>query len=164
MSSGVVNPLATGINSTCKVGGGGGGIRFDVAPPQPANATVTIPDKIALHRRLLNGKSHMVPPGWHFHSPRPPPGTSSHSQPFRVNTLQNLANLRPFLQRKRDSPFYGKIEVCRQEFMAHRSTLEAERPTKNAKPAKKSTAGKPASSEDRERIFDLFRRRGCLEA
>src|ERR1700681_555013 len=100
MSSGVVNPLATGINSTCKVGGGGGGIRFDVPPPQPANATVAIPDKIALHRRLLNGKSGMVPPGWHFHSARPPPGTSSHSQPFRVNTLQNLANLRPFLQRK----------------------------------------------------------------
>jgi 2-oxoglutarate dehydrogenase E1 component len=48
--------------------------------------------------------------------------------------------------------------------MAHRTTLEADRPTKTAKPGKKSAAGKPASSEDRERIFDLFRRWGYLEA
>ena len=48
--------------------------------------------------------------------------------------------------------------------MAHRTTLEADRPTKTAKPGKKSAAGKPASSENRERIFDLFRRWGYLEA
>jgi 2-oxoglutarate dehydrogenase E1 component len=48
--------------------------------------------------------------------------------------------------------------------MAHRTTLEADRPTKSAKPGKKSAAGKPASTEDRERVFDLFRRWGYLEA
>src|ERR1700692_1682561 len=48
--------------------------------------------------------------------------------------------------------------------MAHRTTLEADRPTKTAKPGKKSAAAKPAASGDRERIFDLFRRWGYLEA
>jgi 2-oxoglutarate dehydrogenase E1 component len=48
--------------------------------------------------------------------------------------------------------------------MAHRTTLEAERPAKTVKPGKKSPAGKPADSEDRERIFDAFRRWGYLEA
>ena len=48
--------------------------------------------------------------------------------------------------------------------MAHRTTLEAERPAKTVKPGKKSPAGKPADSEDRERIFDAFRRCGYLEA
>jgi 2-oxoglutarate dehydrogenase E1 component len=48
--------------------------------------------------------------------------------------------------------------------MAHRTTLEAERPAKTAKSAKKSPAGKPPSSENRERIFDAFRRCGYLEA
>src|SRR5579859_3926473 len=48
--------------------------------------------------------------------------------------------------------------------MAHRTTLEADRPTKTAKPGKKSAAAKPAPSGDRERIFDLFRRWGYLEA
>jgi 2-oxoglutarate dehydrogenase E1 component len=48
--------------------------------------------------------------------------------------------------------------------MAHRTTLEAERPAKTAKSAKKSPAGKPPSSEKRERIFDAFRRCGYLEA
>ncbi len=48
--------------------------------------------------------------------------------------------------------------------MAHRTTLEAERPAKTAKSAKKSPAGKPPSSENRERIFDAFRRSGYLEA
>src|ERR1700680_4975410 len=47
--------------------------------------------------------------------------------------------------------------------MAHRTTLEADRPTKTPKPGKKS-AGNPATSEDRERIFDSFRRWGYLEA
>src|SRR5579864_3960831 len=48
--------------------------------------------------------------------------------------------------------------------MAHRTTLEAERPTKMAKAAKKSAAVKPADSEYRERVFDAFRRWGYLEA
>ncbi len=45
--------------------------------------------------------------------------------------------------------------------MAHRPTLEAERP---AKLGKKSTAGKPAGPEERERIFDAFRRWGYNQA
>src|SRR4029077_8231607 len=48
--------------------------------------------------------------------------------------------------------------------MANRTTLEAERPTKTAKPGKKSPVRKPASSEERERIFDAFRRWGYNEA
>src|SRR5580693_7635687 len=48
--------------------------------------------------------------------------------------------------------------------MAHRTTLEADRPTKTAKPGKKSAGGKPVASEERERVFDLFRRWGYLEA
>jgi hypothetical protein len=96
MSNGFVNPLATEINSTCKVGGGGGGIRFEVLPPQPTNATIAIPDKIALHPHRLKLKSDMIPPGGHFHSARALPSASSHSHAFRVNTLQNLANLCSF--------------------------------------------------------------------
>jgi 2-oxoglutarate dehydrogenase E1 component len=45
--------------------------------------------------------------------------------------------------------------------MAHRPTLEAERP---AKLGKKSTAGKPAGPEERERIFDALRRWGYNQA
>src|ERR1700737_1453011 len=48
--------------------------------------------------------------------------------------------------------------------MGHRTTLEAERPSKTVKPAKKSPAGKPSNSEDRERIFNAFRRWGYNEA
>ncbi len=48
--------------------------------------------------------------------------------------------------------------------MAHRTTLEADRPAKTAKPGKKSSAGKPASLDERERIFDAFRRWGYNEA
>src|SRR6267142_6284415 len=44
--------------------------------------------------------------------------------------------------------------------MAHRTTLEAERPAKSAKAPKKS----PAGSQERERIFDAFRRWGFNEA
>src|SRR5260370_866314 len=40
--------------------------------------------------------------------------------------------------------------------MAHRTTLEAERPTKTAKPGKKSPAEKAANSDDREPIFDGY--------
>src|SRR6202049_4738183 len=47
--------------------------------------------------------------------------------------------------------------------MAHRTTLEADRPTKTPKPGKKS-AGNPATSEDRERIVASFPRWGSLEA
>src|SRR5260370_30179974 len=48
--------------------------------------------------------------------------------------------------------------------MAHKPTPKAERPTKPAKPCKKSPAEKAANSDDRERIFDAFRRWGYLEA
>src|SRR3989454_7706721 len=57
--------------------------------------------------------------------------------------------------------------------MAHRTTLEEERPAKTPKAAKKPAAGdvakvagpaKAAGNEERERIFDAFRRWGYLEA
>src|SRR5260370_22678156 len=48
--------------------------------------------------------------------------------------------------------------------MAPRTLLEAERPTKTPNPGKKSPAEKAANSDDRERIFDAFRRWGYLEA
>src|SRR5258708_39759753 len=51
--------------------------------------------------------------------------------------------------------------------MAHRTTLEDERPAKTAKAAKKPAAGglaKAAGKEERGRIFDAFRRWGYLEA
>ena len=51
--------------------------------------------------------------------------------------------------------------------MAHRTTLEEERPTKTTKPAKKQVpAGtdKTAWNPERERIFDAYRRWGYLEA
>ena len=44
--------------------------------------------------------------------------------------------------------------------MAHRTTLEADRPGKPAKAANKSAAGR----EDRERVFEAFRRWGYYEA
>src|SRR6266404_4433669 len=51
--------------------------------------------------------------------------------------------------------------------MAHRTTLEEESTAKTAKAAKKPTAGglaKGVSNEERERVFDAFRRWGYLEA
>src|SRR4030088_562800 len=51
--------------------------------------------------------------------------------------------------------------------MAHRTTLEEERPARTPKAAKKPAAGglaKAASDETRERVFDAFRRWGYLEA
>ncbi len=51
--------------------------------------------------------------------------------------------------------------------MAHRTTLEEERLAKTPKAAKKPAAGalaKAAGNEDRERVFDAFRRWGYLEA
>jgi 2-oxoglutarate dehydrogenase E1 component len=51
--------------------------------------------------------------------------------------------------------------------MAHRTTLEEERPAKTPKAPKKPAAGglaKAASDEARERVFDAFRRWGYLEA
>src|SRR6266852_5151291 len=51
--------------------------------------------------------------------------------------------------------------------MAHRTTLEEERPAKAPKPAKKPAAGgtaKSAGNDERERIFEAFRRWGYLEA
>src|SRR5579863_136812 len=47
--------------------------------------------------------------------------------------------------------------------MAHRTTLEAERPSKPSKAAKRAANG-VTPSPDRERIFDAFRRWGYLEA
>src|SRR5438132_5570106 len=47
--------------------------------------------------------------------------------------------------------------------MAHRTTLEAERPAKSSKAAKRSANG-AAASADRERILEAFRRWGYLEA
>jgi 2-oxoglutarate dehydrogenase E1 component len=44
--------------------------------------------------------------------------------------------------------------------MAHRTTLEADRPTKPARTAIKTSAGR----EDRERVFEAFRRWGYYEA
>jgi len=44
--------------------------------------------------------------------------------------------------------------------MAHRTTLEAERPAKPAKAPKKSAV----TSQERERVFDAFRRWGYYEA
>ena len=51
--------------------------------------------------------------------------------------------------------------------MAHRTTLTPEQPAKTTKPVKKASAGAPAKAADnqeRERIFDAFRRWGYLEA
>jgi len=51
--------------------------------------------------------------------------------------------------------------------MAHRTTLEEELSAKTPKAAKKPVAGGPAKAlgnEDRERVFDAFRRWGYLEA
>src|SRR5216683_1682530 len=51
--------------------------------------------------------------------------------------------------------------------MAHRTTLEEERPAKTPKAAKKPAAGdlaKAPDHEERERVFDAFRRWGYLEA
>src|SRR2546429_2902985 len=51
--------------------------------------------------------------------------------------------------------------------MAHRTTLEEERPAKTPKAAKKPLAGglaKAVGHEDRERVFDAFRRWGYLQA
>src|SRR4029077_16144303 len=57
--------------------------------------------------------------------------------------------------------------VHRAGFMAHRTTLEEERPAKTPKAAKKPAAGglaKAAGNEERDRGFDAFRRLGYLEA
>src|SRR5258707_4930704 len=51
--------------------------------------------------------------------------------------------------------------------MAHRTTLEEDRPARTPKAPKKPAAGGPAkaaSDEARERVFDAFRRWGYLEA
>ena len=49
--------------------------------------------------------------------------------------------------------------------MAHRTTLEPQRPLKPAKPSKRPANGSaPSSPESRERIFEAFRRWGYLEA
>jgi 2-oxoglutarate dehydrogenase E1 component len=51
--------------------------------------------------------------------------------------------------------------------MAHRTTLEEEHPAKSPKVAKKPMAGglaKATGNEERERVFDAFRRWGYLEA
>src|SRR5215469_9244003 len=52
------------------------------------------------------------------------------------------------------------MEGYRTTHMAHRTTLEAEGPSKPAKSAKKAGS----STENRELTFDAFRRWGYLEA
>src|SRR5260370_40044296 len=50
--------------------------------------------------------------------------------------------------------------------MAHRTTLEEERPTRTPKAKKPAMGGFPKAvgNEERERVFDAFRRWGYLEA
>jgi 2-oxoglutarate dehydrogenase E1 component len=51
--------------------------------------------------------------------------------------------------------------------MAHRTTLEEERPARPVKAAKRPAsdlAAKTTGNEERERVFDAFRRWGYLEA
>ncbi len=48
--------------------------------------------------------------------------------------------------------------------MAHRTTLEEERPAKTARAGKKPSASATKPSKSDERVFDLFRRWGYLEA
>src|SRR6266481_1829661 len=51
--------------------------------------------------------------------------------------------------------------------MSHRTTLEEERPARPVKTAKRPVSelpAKTAGNEERERIFDAFRRWGYLEA
>src|SRR5258705_11967418 len=58
---------------------------------------------------------------------------------------------------RRGARFCGKIEVCRNDFMGNRTTLEAERPAKPQKARKNPPAGTGAAkagSRERERIFD----------
>src|ERR1700731_213937 len=52
------------------------------------------------------------------------------------------------------------MKDCRANPMAHRTTLEAEGPSKTPKAAKKAGA----ASDNRASIFDAFRRWGYLEA
>src|SRR5690242_12949493 len=65
--------------------------------------------------------------------------------------------------RKPPISFCGKMESWKANRMANRTTLEAERGTKTAKPAKKSANGASGSAE-RDRVFDAFRRWGYLQA
>jgi 2-oxoglutarate dehydrogenase E1 component len=48
--------------------------------------------------------------------------------------------------------------------MAHRTTLEAERPTKAPKATKTAPSTKNGAGEERERVFDAFRRWGYYQA
>jgi 2-oxoglutarate dehydrogenase E1 component len=48
--------------------------------------------------------------------------------------------------------------------MAHRNTLEAERPAKTSKGGKRAANGSNLASVERQRIFEAFRRWGYLEA
>ena len=48
--------------------------------------------------------------------------------------------------------------------MANRTTLEAERPAKSSKAAKRAANGSASASVERERIYEAFRRWGYLEA
>ncbi|HEY1422270.1 MAG TPA: hypothetical protein VGF20_02370, partial [Candidatus Acidoferrum sp.] len=48
--------------------------------------------------------------------------------------------------------------------MAPRTTLEAERPAKSSKGAKRAGNGTASVSAERERVFEAFRRWGYLEA
>src|SRR5712664_1283606 len=63
MSRGLEKPLATGTNSTCRVGGGGGGGGVVIEPPlHPKHASVTHQTRTALRRILEERLSCMIPP------------------------------------------------------------------------------------------------------
>src|SRR2546427_9157607 len=63
MSSGLEKPLATGTNSTCRVGGGGGGGGVVIEPPlHPKHASATHQTRTALRRILEERLSCMIPP------------------------------------------------------------------------------------------------------
>src|SRR6266404_2876131 len=164
MSSGVVNQLATETNSTWRVGGGGGVIWFDVPPLQPAENHTPAVHAIATQIYIEN-RMDIAPPDCFLHFALSWRTGSSRLPAAIVNTLQNLTQHNP----KRRPWFCGKIEFCRNQtkIMGHRTTLEAERPAKTQKAGKKAAAeantGK-SGAQERERIFDAFRRWGYNEA
>src|SRR5271154_4497536 len=61
--------------------------------------------------------------------------------------------------RRHRGAFCGKLFVHWTDTMAHRTTLDAEQPSKTAK-----TVDKSAAEESRQRVFDAFRRWGYYEA
>src|SRR6266404_8000216 len=64
MSSGVVNPLATETSSTWTAGGGGGVIRLDIPPLQPAEKPAPTMHTIGMQIDVEN-RTNITFPGWH---------------------------------------------------------------------------------------------------